>query len=208
MATDVDKYKQDKVLDEIEPSSTTLKKANFFVDSKEFPKPKHWTAEELNKLDFPSDLTLLNIDQLGEQMGLWTSVIAYTQYQVAMADVESTAKINKFEYEKAKLYLQLVDTGKGTEAQKQAHLKSNPELSKLHADSELAKAKYTLLKALLSAYSKYYGAFSRELSRRGVIGGERPPFELPREDDDVDISEDRKRGESLIKKFRKEVDDD
>ena len=207
MGKSVDEYKQEQALNQIEPSSSTLKKAKFFVGSKEFPVPKHWTAEELEQLDFPSDLTLLSLDQLGEQMGLWTSVIAYTQYQVAMADVESTAKINKYEYEKAKLYLQLVDTGKGTEAQRQAHLKANSDLGKLHADSELAKAKYTLLKALLSAYSKYYGAFSRELSRRGVIGGERPPA-THFDDPEPDITEDRKRGESLLNTYRKGVDDD
>ena len=108
MVIDVDKYKEEQILDETEPSSITLKKATGFIGRKSFPLPKQWKSEELEKLEFPSDLSLLTMAQLGELMGLWTSVIAYTQYQVAMADVENTAKYNKLEYERKKKYLSLL----------------------------------------------------------------------------------------------------
>jgi hypothetical protein len=202
MGTDLDKLRESQIFDETEPSSVTLKKALSFVERKKFPMPKHWTPEELDQLDFPSDLTLLNMAELGRQMGLWTSVIAYTQYQVAMADVENTAKYNKLEYERRKLYLSMADVRRGTEEQRKSVLKTDPNIVKLQADSEIARAKFILLKALLDSYSKYYNAFSRELSRRGVIGGERPPSEDFNRGPEIDLSEGRKKGASLFNTLR------
>ncbi len=196
MGTDVDKMKEVKEFDELEPSSHTLKKANSFVERKSFPKPKHWTPEELEQLEFPNDLTMLSYDELGKQMGIWTSVIAYTQYQVAMADIENTAKHNKLEYERSKMFMKLSQDGKGTVAQRQASIKADPNIVKLLGDSELARAKYVLIKALYDSYSKYFNAFSRELSRRGVVGAERPP--RTEEEDEVDLSEGFKKGRNLM----------
>ncbi len=198
MGTDVDKLREEQTFDETEPSSITLKKAASFVDRKKFPLPKHWSAEELDQLQFPSDLTLLSMYELGKQMGLWTSVIAYSQYQVAMADVENTAKFNKMEYERRKLYLKLVESKRGTEEQRKSVLKTDMNIVKLQSESDIAKAKFILLKALLDSYSKYYTAFSRELSRRGIFGGERPPRDNFDDDEEVDLSEGLKKGGSLF----------
>ena len=208
MGIDLDKLREEQILDETEPSSNTLKKATAFVNRKEFPMPKHWSADELSKLDFPSDLTLLTMAQLGEQMGLWTSVIAYTQYQVAMADVENTAKYNKLEFERRKLYITLVDSKKGTEEQRKSVLKTDKNIVKLQADSEVARAKFILLKALLDSYSKYFNAFSRELSRRGVIGGERPPMGHSDDGDEVDLSEGRQKAKSLFSTIQQQKEDE
>ena len=207
MGTDIDKLREEQILDETEPSSNTLKKATAFVARKEFPMPKHWSADDLNKLDFPSDLTLLTMAQLGEQMGLWTSVIAYTQYQVAMADVENTAKYNKLEFERRKLYITLIDSKRGTEEQRKSILKTDKDIVKLQANSEVARAKFILLKALLDSYSKYFNAFSRELSRRGVIGGERPPMGHS-DDNDVDLSEGRQKAKSLFSTIQQQKEDE
>ena len=197
MGTDVDKMQEVKEFDDLEPSSHTLKKANAFVERKAFPKPKHWTAEELDALEFPHDLTMLNYDDLGKQMGIWTSVIAYTQYQVAMADVENTAKFNKLEYERSKMFLSLSNEKKGTVEQRKSAIKADPNIVRLLSESEVARAKYVLIKALYDSYSKYFNAFSRELSRRGVIGSERPP-RVHEEDEDVDMSEGLKKGVGLF----------
>jgi hypothetical protein len=199
MGVDMDKLREEQVFDETEPSSLTLKKGLSFISRKKFPMPKHWTAEELEDLDFPSDLTNLTFDQLGKQMGVWTSVIAYTQFQVAMADVEHTAKGNKLEYERKKLYLTLLQAGRGTETQRNAVLKTDANLVKLQAEYEIARAKFVMLKALLDSYSKYYNAFSRELSRRGVVGSERPPRVDFDDDSDVDLSAGISKGKSLFK---------
>jgi hypothetical protein len=195
---DVDKMKEEQVFDETEPSSATLKKSLLFVERKSFPMPKHWTPGELDQLEFPNDLTMLSSTELGNQMGIWTSVIAYTQFQVAMADVENTAKYNKLEYERRKLYLSLVDLKRGTEEQRKSILKTDGSIVKLQADSEVARAKYVLLKALLDSYSKYFNAFSRELSRRGVVGGERPPRADFDDEPNMDLSEGRERSKSLF----------
>ena len=56
-------------------------------------------------------------------------------------------------------------------------------MGKLQAKYEYARARYTLLKALMGSYQKYYTALSRELSRRNV--GEAHPVEY--DNDDVDI---------------------
>lgn len=188
MGTDVDKLMAETFNDS---TSSTLRKAGLFIRDKSFPLPKHWTADELENLDFPQDLTLLTTNELGKQMGLWTSVIAYTQFQVAMADVENTAKFNKLEFERRKLYLTLLGGDrKGTEEYRKSILRTDDAIVKLHIESEAARAKFILVKALLDAYSKYFNAFSRELSRRGIIGGERPP----REDYDGQVREDLSAG--------------
>ncbi len=202
MGTDLDKIKEGQMFDETEPSSVTLKKATSFIERKSFPLPKHWTSGELDQLEFPSDMTQLSSNDLGHQMGIWTSVIAYTQYQVAMADVENTAKYNKLEYERRKMYITLLNERRGTEEQRKSVLKTDKGLVKLQAESEIARAKFILLKALLDSYSKYYNAFSRELSRRGVIGGERPPRADFEEEAPVDLSEGRKKGNSLFSRMQ------
>ncbi len=198
MGTDLDSLKESQEFDELEPSSITLKKAAAFVERKAFPIPKHWTMEELDELEFPSDLTLLTHIELGKQMGIWTSVIAYTQYQVAMADIENTAKYNKLEYERSKMFVRISEEGKGTVAQRQSVIKSDPSIVKLLGESEVARAKYIMLKALYEAYSKYFNAFSRELSRRGVVGAERPPRVDDEFDEAVDLSGGREKGGSLF----------
>lgn len=196
MGTDVDKLRQLEESNELELSSATLKKASSFIERKSFPKPKHWETEELEALEFPHDLTSLSHNELGRQMGIWTSVIAYTQYEVAMADIENTAKYNKLDYERSKMYVRLSEAGRGTVEQRKASIKADPNIVKLLAESEIARARYILLKALYDSYSKYFNAFSRELSRRGVVGAERPPSDFG--DEDVDLSEGRERAKSLF----------
>ncbi len=195
MAVDIDKLREVDEFDDTEPSSVTLKKAVSFVENKSFPTPKHWTAEQLDELEYPNDLTLLNDDELGKQMGIWTSVIAYTQYQVAMADVENTAKRNKMTYETNKEYLSLLGD-KMKEGERKAHLKTESNLVKLQGESDLANAKYVLLDSLLKAYSGYYKSFSRELSRRQGDGSERPP-RAQNDYDEEDFSAGKEKGKSL-----------
>lgn len=194
MGTDLDKVREEG-FDIDEEISQTLKRASAFVAKKEFPRPKHWSAEELDQLEYPSDLTQLSFDELGRQMGLWTSVIAYTQYQTAMAEVEHTAKFNKLEYEKKKMELELLEGEKRSDSERQAIIKTDNGIKRLQADFETAKARYALLKALLSSYSKYYTSFSRELSRREVAG-DRPPVYSSEED--VDLSDGRNKGKRLF----------
>ena len=202
MGLDVDKLKEVQEFDELEPSSITLKKATAFIERKDFPKPKHWEADALENLEFPHDIASLSHYELGKQMGVWTSVIAYTQYQVAMADIENTAKFNKLEYERSKFYVTLSEAGRGTVEQRKSVIKSDPNIVKLLAESEVARAKYVLLKALYDAYSKYFNAFSRELSRRGVVGAERPPNDNF-EDDLVDLNGGKEKAESLFNTLQK-----
>lgn len=210
LGTNVDELHENMDATEEEPSSRTLMRASTFIKKKAFPMPKHWTPEELDELEYPSDLTLLTYNELGKQMGIWTSVIGYTQYQVAIADVEKTAKANKLEYERKKMELQLLEEGNNTDAERQAIIKTDQRLVKLQAESEVARAKFVMLKSLLDSYSKYFNSFSRELSRREVIGGERPPKESI-DGEKVDLSEGREKGLSLFamsEKRKKEGEQD
>jgi hypothetical protein len=54
----------------------------------------------------------------------------------------------------------------------------NDTVARISVQTEYARARLTLLKALLSAYGKYYTALSRELSRREVV----EPTQIGRED--------------------------
>lgn len=193
----MDKLREVDEFDETEPSSATLKKAISFVDRKSLPMPKHWSAEELEELEFPNDLTLLSYDELGKQMGIWTSVIAYVDYQVAMADVENIAKRNKLRHETDKLYLSLL-SDKMKEAERKSYIKADSKIVKLQAESDLANAKYVLLDSLLRAYSGYYKSFSRELSRRQGDGRDRPP-RVDNDESNVDFSAGMEKGKALFR---------
>jgi len=78
-----------------------------------------------------------------------------------------------------------------TEEQRKAEVYVNT--AQLRADYEVAKAKYVLMNALLGAYSKYYQALSRELSRRGLDGVERIPKDNYDDDDMIDLEKGKER---------------
>lgn len=146
--------------------SKALKEAMSFVVGKRLPLPKHWSGEELEKLEFPGDLTRLSTPQLGELLGIWAAVMAYAQYETARTDIEKTARWNRYEFARKELYLKLSQEGGFTEEGKKS--KIHVQTAKLLQKFELAKAAYTMMYALLGVYSKYYQALSRELSRRGL----------------------------------------
>lgn len=148
-------------------TSQTLKKALGFVSRKEFPLPRRWSSEELDMAEFPSDVTKISIDELGRLMGIWTSVMGYTQFEVAKADVEATAKANKLMYEQEKLALSLREKEGVTEADRKSMVRVDEGIAKLKAQYEVAKAKHKLVDAMLKTYGRYYAVLSRELSRRG-----------------------------------------
>jgi hypothetical protein len=188
--------KNEQIVGNQEEETRALREAMSFVVGKKLPIPKNWVAEELDKLEFPNDLSRLTTAQLGELMGIWSSVMAYCQYEVARTDIERTAKWNKYEFEKKKMYLRLLDEGGMTEEQRKAEI--YVAVAQLRADFEVAKAKYVMTNALLSAYSKYYQALSRELSRRGLDGSETPPAE--QDDDAYDIEEEKMRSKARLTK--------
>jgi hypothetical protein len=170
-----------------EEETRALREAMSFVVGKRLPLPKNWSGDELDKLEFPNDLSRLTNAQLGELMGIWSSVMAYCQYETARTDIDKTAKGNRYEFEKKKMYLRLVAEGGMAEEQRKAEVYVG--VAQLRADFEIAKAKYVMTTALLGVYSKYYQALSRELSRRGLDGAELPPKE--QSDDDYDIEMDK-----------------
>lgn len=166
VSTEKDMKKADISDLELEGQSKALKEAMSFTIGKGLPLPKNWSGEDLSKLEFPNDLSKLSIDQLGELMGIWSSVMAYVQYEVARTDITKTALGNRYEFERKKLYLKLLKEDM-TEEQRKAEVLVRAV--KLQEEFEIAKAKYTMMRALLSAYSKYFQALSRELSRRGIV---------------------------------------
>lgn len=89
---------KDEKKDVVQEDTKALKEAMSFVIGKRMPLPKNWTGGELEKLEFPNDLSMLNIDELGELMGIWSTVMAYTQYEVARTDIDKTARWNRYEF--------------------------------------------------------------------------------------------------------------
>lgn len=163
---------------EMEEQSASFKKSMSFVMNRAFPIPKQWSAEELEKAEFPKDMTALSLDELGRLMSVWTSIIAYTQFEVAKADVEYSALSRQLDYNRKLLYLELSGKEGYTEEMKRAEMVVNDTVARISVQTEYARARLTLLKALLSAYGKYYAALSRELSRREVV----EPTQIGRED--------------------------
>lgn len=163
---------------EMEEQSASFKKAMSFVVNRVLPVPKQWSAEELEKAEFPEDMTALSLDELGRLMSVWTSIIAYTQFEVAKADVEYSALSRQLEYNRRLLYLELSGKEGYTEEMKRAEMVVNDVVARISVQTEYARARLTLLKALLSSYGKYYTALSRELSRREVV----EPTQIGRED--------------------------
>lgn len=184
MSKDVDKLKQKDDFEK-EPSSESLKKAMSFVVKRTLPIPKTIAPEQLENLEFPDDLTKISTEQLGQVMTTWTAVLAYTQFEVAKADIEQTARRNKLDFDKKTTYLKMLRIEGITENERAATLVADKHMAQMQANFEYARARYTLLKALLGSYQKYYTALSRELSRRGL--GEIVPSGYD-EDEDVDIT--------------------
>lgn len=169
-----------------------LKEAMSFVIGKRMPLPKNWESEDIKELEFPNDLSILTIDQLGSLLSAWSSVMAYVQYEVAKADIDRTARQNRYDFEYKREYLTLVGNEMNEEQRK---AETFVRTATLRSDYEVAKAKYILSNALLGAYSKYYQALSRELSRRGLSGIEAAPKES---EEDIDFIEGR---EQLTKQW-------
>ena len=163
---------------EMEEQSTSFKKSMSFVVDRVLPIPQQWSAEELGKAEFPKDMTALSLDELGRLMSVWTSIIAYTQFEVAKADVEHSALSRQLDYNRRLLYLELSGKEGYTEEMKRAQMVVNDVVARISVQTEYARARLTLLKALLSSYGKYYTALSRELSRREVV----EPTQIGRED--------------------------
>jgi len=182
---------KDEKKDAVQEDTRALKEAMSFVIGKKLPLPKNWTGGELEKLEFPNDLSMLSIDELGKLMGIWSTVMAYAQYEVARLDIDKTARWNRYEFARKKEYLYLVELGGMTEEQRKAEVYVNT--AQLRADYEVAKAKYVLTNALLGVYSKYYQALSRELSRRGLDGVERAPKDNYDDDDTIDLEDGKDR---------------
>jgi len=182
---------KDEKKDAVQEDTRALKEAMSFVIGKRLPLPKNWTGGELEKLEFPNDLSMLSIDELGKLMGIWSTVMAYAQYEVARLDIDKTARWNRYEFARKKEYLYLVELGGMTEEQRKAEVYVNT--AQLRADYEVAKAKYVLTNALLGVYSKYYQALSRELSRRGLDGVERAPKDNYDDDDTIDLEDGKDR---------------
>lgn len=190
-----------KMLAEIERSdaSEALKKSMSFVVKRSLPVPKYISPERLEELEFPEDLTALTLSQLGQVMTTWTAVLSYMQFEVAKADIEQTARKNQMDFEKRKYYVELLGNKDLNEEGRKAMLVADEEMAKLQVRFEYARARFTLLKALMGSYQKYYTALSRELSRRNV--GEPYP-EQP--EDDVEI----RTTPSLFKTMSEEEDND
>lgn len=153
--------------------SKALKESMSFVVGKGLPIPKNWSGD-LEKLTFPDDMSKISMDQLGEALSAWSSVMAYVQFEVARADIERTARQNRYNFESKKLLLSLYET-KMSDEQRRARV--HVETATLRKEYEIAKAKFVLMESLLSAYSQYYQALSRELSRRGISGADTPPVD-------------------------------
>lgn len=184
---------------QVEEETRALREAMSFVIGRKFPLPKNWSGGDIENLEFPNDLSMLTSDQLGELLGVWSTVMAYAQFEVARADITKTAKGNKYEFERKKQYVKMVAEGGMSDEQRKAVI--YVDNAQIRADYEIAKARYTLLAALLNVYSKYYQALSRELSRRGLDGA-KPPIE-----DDIDMDGIVAHGkEQLTKEWLSEED--
>lgn len=193
---------KNKALSDLEllESSQALKQSMSFVIGKGLPLPTSWSSEELDKLVFPSDITMLASDKLGELMGLWTTVMSYVEFEVAKADIERTGKENKYEFERRKKYIEYCTSEEGkamSEEFKKSCLLVDDDLKELQIKAEHAKAKYLLIRALLKGYAKYFTALSRELSRREVSAEGRA---------EPDVRVDKARARSVFKMMQDETD--
>lgn len=190
--------KEEKEQEELVEDSRALQESMSFVVGKQFPLPKNWQSEELEELEFPNDLSNLSIDELGQTLGIWSTVMAYAQYEVARTDIDKTAKWNRYDFERKATYLRLVELGGMNEEQRKSEVYL--QTAQLRSDFEVAKAKYVMMDALQGVYSKYYQALSRELSRRGIDGVETAPRRQREEEVEVDEPIDLDAGRERITK--------
>lgn len=155
----------DKWLDD--GDSFSLKTAKLYVKKKQLPVP-YMSPEELEDLEFPSDMTILNNEQLTQAMSDWTKLMSYTNYTVAQTDVEKTAKKSNYEFLKSKHWAIMRGDGKSEEDTRKG-VDKIVNVAEAKKEFEVAVAKHKLLDSLLWGYTKSYQMLSRELTKRGII---------------------------------------
>lgn len=169
MSSDFLKKKQYKFaridIEDIEKDSHTLNDGVSFIVERKFPLPI-MDIEEIDQIEFPADITGLTDDQLLEEMTKWTRLIDYTKFELAKAEIDKTAKWNRYSMEKAKRIVTFSKEVGNDMAKEMA--KADSELAKFLKSYEIANAKAKLLDALLHGYNQNYKLLSRELTKRGL----------------------------------------
>lgn len=151
----------------VEETSATLRKGLGFVIGKKKMPTVNLDTETIEDIQFPNDFTSLVDDELTKLMGMYTQLIGYTKFEVAKADVERTARMNKYNWKRSKKYVELRSNEYSHDDIKEM-IKADVELASLLTKYDVDNAKYKLMDALLFSYNQSYKVLSRELTKRGL----------------------------------------
>lgn len=146
--------------------SFALDTARAFLAKRKLPVPL-LEPEYIEQIQFPKNMANMTDGDVTQAMAEWTSLMSYAKYLVTEADIEKTAKTNKYNHEKSKAWMELRSSM--TEEDTRKSVERHKDVSKAKQQADVASAKYKLMDALLWGYTKNYQMLSRELTKRGII---------------------------------------
>jgi hypothetical protein len=118
---------------------------------------------------FPRDITMLDDQQLGQQMSFWTAQLGYLNTYLARCEIDMLA------YKKERRDYELAHKRNSLEGKKPSEKRAWEAEAELAGDEMweglsdqymFAEALVIQLRALKSSYEGYYATASRELTRR------------------------------------------
>ena len=132
-------------------------------------RPKEFGEE----IDFPTDPTILSIDDLGKYMMKLTAYRGYVMYQLAIAETRYTGVKSLYEDELRKTSVPLEKKSKTQNALLSEAYAANPDLFTLKSLMDRMGAEVSMMDRFSKIYELQIVALSRELSRRQVVVEER-----------------------------------
>ena len=120
------------------------------------------------EIEFPDDLTALSSQELGQLMTRYTAFVVYSEYLVAMSDIDYSSSTNALEFVRGRELLKERVQEYRNVSERNAMVDQNKDVIGLKQILEGHKSKRYLAKALYSGYQQMVGAVSREISRRGM----------------------------------------
>lgn len=138
--------------------------------------PARFNPEEHDELNannqFPSDITQIDIRELGRQHGFWVGQLGRALY--ALSEADSTLVYVDTEYDKFRSQafftadVREVDGKKKLVGSIEAEVAQNPNVMKWGKKRMVAQATQIMMKHLVRTYERYTDSLSREISRRGM----------------------------------------
>jgi hypothetical protein len=129
----------------------------------ELPGPPKKENGEVDNVELPPDLTILNSDELGKIYGKLNAAAGWVESQRSLADSQRTA----LDSARDKIFARLRLIKEGDPSEKTDQAKVDPLYITADQKVIVAECYFSMIDAILKRYNKDLRLVSRELTRRG-----------------------------------------